>query len=113
MVEACGSEKRVDCGGLAEADFERYETAGREGGESGGDQAAVEIEAIGASKESEGRFMVADFDGQCVPIDGWDVGRVGEDEVEPFIAYGTEKVALDETDPGLDGVEGGVLPGDG
>src|ERR1019366_2628853 len=90
VLEARGSEQGRDGGGLAEADFQGEVAAWGECGERGGNEAAVDVEAVGAGKESEGGFVVADFDGERVAIGRGNVGRIGEDEVEFLFAHGIE-----------------------
>jgi hypothetical protein len=83
---------------LAVADFEGDEAAGDETAEGLGDEAAVDVETVGTGEKGEGGFVVADFDGEGRAIGFWDVGWVGDYDVELLFIYWGEKVALEEAD---------------
>ena len=67
---------------LAEADFEGEKAAGAEEIEGLGDEAAVDVEAVGAGVEGERGFVIADLGGEGGGVVEGDVGRVGGDDVE-------------------------------
>ena len=108
---------------LVVADFEGEQAVGFEGGVGLGDEAAVDIEAVGAGEEGGGRFVVADLGMEGVAVGGGDVGRVGD---EYFVLFSTrfarecscltirepsgfaQKVGFDEVDAVGEVVAGGV-----
>ena len=67
---------------LVVTEFEGEEAVGFERGAGLGDEAAVDVEAIGAGKESGGGFVVADLGVQGRAVGGGDVGWVGDNGVE-------------------------------
>ena len=67
---------------LVVAEFEGEEAVGFERGAGLGDEAAVDVEAVGAGKEGGGGFVVADLGVEGGAVGGGDVGRVGDDRVE-------------------------------
>lgn len=98
LMEAGEREHSFNGGRLAVSDFGGDETAGDETIEGLGDEAAVDIEAVGAGEEREGGLVVADFDGKGGPVDCGNVWRVGGDDVELLTDEGGEKVAMEESD---------------
>ena len=115
VLEAGLGEQGGEGGGLGVADFKSNETAGGEGAEGGGDEAAVDFEAIGigagVSKKGDGGLVVADFDGERGAIGSGDVGRVGGDDVELLVGDGSEEVAVEKADGNH--VAGCVVRGEG
>ena len=95
-AEACGSEQRGDGLRLAVADFEQQKAAGDERGEGRRDEAAADFEAVVSGEEGDGRFVVADLDGEGGAVSQGNVGQVGGDEVEMLAGDGGEKIAFQE-----------------
>ncbi len=101
---------------LAVAELEGEEAAGGEGCVRLGDQAGVDVEAVGAGEEGGGGLVVADLGVEGGAVGLGDVGWVGDDGVEGRlvgVGDGAEEVGLEEADAVGDGVGGGVLAGDG
>jgi len=67
---------------LAEAELEGEQAFGFEGRVGGGDEAAIDVEALGAGEEGGVRFMLEDFVGHGGGFVEGDVGRVGDDDVD-------------------------------
>jgi len=120
LLEAGGREQVGDCLRLAVADFEGEVAAGDETMEGLRDEAAVDVEAVGAGEKGESWFVVADFDGERVAVSGGDVGRVGDYDFELFAGYRGEEIAFEKAE--IDSVtfriflsdcEGGGGPVDG
>ena len=101
---------------LAEAELEGEEAFGFEGGVGGGDEAAVDVEAMGAGEEGGVGFVVEDLVGHGGGFVEGDVGRVGDDDVEGWgggeVGRG-EEVGLEEGDAVREAEAGGVVFGDG
>ena len=113
VLEASGGEEIVDCSLLAISDFEGDEAAWNERREGGGNEAAVDVEAIVAGEEGERGFVVADFDGEGVAISAGNVRRIGDDEIELFTGNGGEEIALKKADAIVDAVAFCVCFGEG
>lgn len=62
---------------LVVAELEGEEAAGFEGGVGLGDEAAVDLQAVGAGEEGGGGFVVADLRVECGTVGRRDVGWVG------------------------------------
>ncbi len=82
------------------------------GRESGGNEAAVDVEAVVAGEESEGGFVVADFDGEGVAIGTGHVRRIGDDEFKRLAGDRSEKIALKKADAIGDAIARGILARD-
>jgi hypothetical protein len=98
LVEAGCGEERFDVGLLAEAEFEDEVSAGNKGGVSGGDEPAIDFEAVATAEEGDVGLVFADFNGDEGVVGVGNVGRVGGDDFELFASDGGEEVALEETD---------------
>jgi hypothetical protein len=101
-------EEAFDGLGLAEAEFEGEEAAGAEDVGGLGDEAAVDVEAVGAGEEGGGGFVIADFGGEGWAVVFGDVGRVGDDGVEGGGGEGGGEIGVEELDTA---VESGVVAG--
>ena len=93
------------------ADLEEEGAAGGEARGGFGDEAADEVESLGAAVE-RGGGIVADFGGEGCDFPAGDVGEVGEDEVELGVV-GWKEVGLVEADAVGELVAGGVIGGEG
>jgi len=111
---------------LAVADFEREQAVGLEDGVGLRDEAAVDVEAVGAGEERAGGLVVADLGMEGAAVGEGDVGRVGDDRVVLFwtrFARGcgflairgcqvVQQVGLEEADAMGEVVARGVCGGD-
>lgn len=113
VLETDGSEEGFDVGLLAEAEFKDEVAAGDQCCVCGGNQAAIDFEAIASAEECNVWFVLAHLDGDESAVCVGDVGRVGNDDFESLAGDGVEEVALEETDFVSDVVVGCVLLGDG
>jgi len=101
---------------LAEAELEGEQAFGFEGRVGGGDEAAIDVEALGAGEEGGVRFMLEDFVGHGGGFVEGDVGRVGDDDVEGWggLQLGSdEEIGLEKVDAMAEMVACGVVFGDG
>lgn len=80
VVPAC--EEFDDRHVLGMAYLQRDKSFGEEGGVGLGDEAAVEVEAVGACEEGGGGLVVADLGVEGGAVGVWDVGGVADDGVE-------------------------------
>ena len=84
---------------LAVADLEGEEAVGFQESVGLGDEAAVDVEAFGASEESGVGLVVADFGVEGGAVGLGDVGRVADDGVVGgFVCDGSQEVGLEEGD---------------
>ena len=86
---------------LAEAELEGEEAAGLEGGVGGGEEAAVDVEAVRSGEEGGVGFVLEDFVGQGGGFVEGDVRGVRDDDVEGCEGLNQERgeeVGLDEGD---------------
>ena len=67
--------------------------------------------AVGATVEGESGFVVGDFPGQVGDFGGWDVGGVGDEDVDGS-GDGGEEVTLEQVYAVLYAVSGGVFIGE-
>jgi len=101
---------------LAEAEFESQEAFGFEGGVGGGEEAAVDVEALDAGEEGGVGFVLEDLVGHGGGFVEGDVGWVGDDDVEGrggLELRGGEEIGLEEGDAVGEVVACGVVLGDG
>jgi hypothetical protein len=101
----------VNCIGLAGTDFEQEAAAGGETRGGGVDEAADEVESVGAAVKGRGG-IVADFGGEGRDFVRRDVREIGEEEVE-FDPAGWEEIGLVESDAVGQIVAVGVGGGEG
>lgn len=108
-------EERGELRVLAEAEFQGEQAAGAERGVGLRDEAAVDVEAIGAGEEGGVGFEVADFALQGRGVRLRDVGRVGDDGVEGMCGGGQrgEEIGLQERQARGIAEARGVALGDG
>ncbi len=66
------------------ADLKRKKTIGREGGAGLRDEAAIDIETVGACEEGGRGFVVAHLGMESRAVGVGDVGRVGDEYFVPF-----------------------------
>ncbi len=84
---------------LAESELQRKQAVGAERGVRLRDKAAVDFEAVGSGEERGGWFVVADFEGERGRVGEWDVGWVGDEDVEGLGCWDfVEQVGLHEGD---------------
>jgi hypothetical protein len=99
---------------LAVAELEREKAAGGKGCVRLGDQAGVDVEAVGAGEEGGGGFVVADLGVERGAVRFGDVGWVRHDGIEGRrVGNRREEIGLEEADAVGDLVSRGVLAGDG
>ena len=81
----------------------------------GGEEAAVDVEALGACEEGGVGFVLEDLVGHGGGVVEGDVGGVGDDDVEGrggLELRGGEEIGLEESDAVAEVVAGGVVFGD-
>ena len=85
---------------LAESELKREQAVFAQGFVGGGDEASVDVEALGAGEESGVGFVVDDFALHGGGVACGDVGRVGDDGVEGFGGgvEACEQIGLQEND---------------
>ncbi len=101
---------------LAKAKFKGEQASGFEGGVGGGNEPAVDVEAMGAGEESGVGFVVKHFFGHGGGFVERNVRGIGDDDVEGCegLEHGRGKeVGLEEGDAVGEAEAGGVLLGDG
>jgi hypothetical protein len=102
---------------LAVAELEGEKAAGFEGLVGLGDEAAVDVEAVGAGEEGLSGFVLADLRVEVGCFRDRNVRRVADDGVEVAVLLGGweggEEVGEEEADAGGEVVGGGVGFGDG
>ena len=101
---------------LAEAELEGEEAFGFEGCVGGGDEAAVDVEALRTGEEGGVRFVLQDLVGHGGGFVEGDVGRVGDDDVKGWGGLelrGGEEIGLEEGDAVAEAEAAGVVFGDG
>lgn len=112
-----GAAEFEDGVGMGGGALEGEHAAGAEGFGGLFDEGADEVEPVRAAAEGERGFVVADVAVEGFPLGIRDVGRVGQEEVEPAPfgpgAKGVEQGAVEELDAISDGVGGGVFGGEG
>lgn len=93
-------EKSRQRGLLALADFEREKAVGLKQALGLGDEAAVDIEAVGACKESGNWLVLADLGMEAGAVSGGNVRRIADDSVEggPGGQRG-EEIGTEEANP--------------
>lgn len=96
---------------LTVADLEREEAVGLEGGVGLWDEAAVDVEAEGASEEGLCWLVIADLGMKFGAVAFGDVGRVAEDGVVDFDFVGGDEVGVEEEDAVGEAVGTGVFAG--
>ena len=74
-------------------------------------ESANDGHSIGAAVQSESGFVMGDFTGKVGEFSGWDVGRVGYQDVDWSGEVG-EEIAVEEGYTVLDVVSGGVFMGE-
>jgi hypothetical protein len=98
VVPVC--EKSRQRGLLALADFEREKAVGLEQALGLGDEAAVDVEAVGACKESGNWLVLADLGMEAGAVRGGNVRGIAGDSVEGGPGgQGGEEVGTEEANP--------------
>ena len=65
---------------------------------SGGNETAIDFEAVVASEEGDVGFVVANFYGDEGAVGIGNVRRVGDDDFEVLAGHGREEIAVQEAD---------------
>ena len=99
-------EEVEDILALTMADLEREQAVGFERGVGLGDEAAVDVQAVRTGEERGGGLEVADLGMEGRAVGGWDVGRVGDDDIKGrFAGDRAEQIGDEEADAVVERVE--------
>jgi hypothetical protein len=98
LAESRVFEQRAHSFRLALAYLENKKPSRRKKRICGGYEAPIDIQAIFACKEREGRLVVANFDSERIAVCCRHIGRIGNDQFKRLSGYGTHQIALQEPD---------------